>query len=273
MGMIQSIKVVSEQRQIAGKSVSVAIVLRVRPSSHARVATNAVLGLFRGMWLTLTYFWSPVEIVTRQYPENRATLKLTERFRGNLRFKFPNEKAHEDHAALLEHLVSRTHTDPHIAAEWIRDEDDTRWYHNCTGCAKCEEACPNASIRIITRHGEILDDREIDRFIWRLDSCMFCNACVQACPWDAIEMTGGFENAVYDRRLLVYNLNKLAGPRINLIEDEQDPEVRKRMVDWRSRYGGPVPINGTGLPNLPPVGAPILLECPAGASGPTTGAA
>ncbi|NUM52271.1 MAG: 4Fe-4S binding protein [Candidatus Hydrogenedentes bacterium] len=273
MGMIHSIRVVNEQRQIAGKVVPVALVLRNQPPSRLHVAFNAVLGLFKGMWLTLRYFWSPEDIVTRQYPENRDTLTLTERFRGNLRFKFPNETAHETHAALLEHLAHETQTDANVAAEWIREDDETRWYHNCTGCAKCEEACPNASIRIMTRHGEILDDREIDRFVWRLDSCMFCNACVQACPWDAIEMTGGFENAVYDRRLLVYNLNRLAGPRINLIQDEANPEVRKRMIEKRDRYGGPVPLNGTGLPNLPPLTAALALEHHAGGPEQAPGAA
>lgn len=255
MGMIPAIQVVNEQRQIAGKAVSVALVLRGRPPGYLRVGLNAVLGLLRGMWLTLTYFWSPIEIVTRHYPENRDTLKLTERFRGTLRFKFPNTAAHADHAALLEQVAHETQTHADSAAEWVRGEDDTRWYHNCTGCAKCEEACPNASIKIIVRHGEIFDDREIDRFVWRLDSCMFCNACVLACPWDAIEMSGGFENAVYDRRLLVYCLNKLAGPRINLVQDEPDPEVRQLMIEPRDRFGGPVPLNGTPLPNLPAVSA------------------
>lgn len=261
MGMIQNIAVSNEERHVAGKSISVSVVQRVATPGHARVALLSVQNLLRGMWLTISYFFSPVEIVTREYPENRETLKLTERFRGNLRFKFPNEPAHERHAALLQNLAHDTQTDLAVAERWIRDEDDTRWYHNCTGCSKCEEACPNASIRIMTRHGDILDDREIDRFIWRLDSCMFCNACVQACPWDAIEMTGGFENAVYDRRLLVYNLNHLAGPRINLIQDELDPEVRKRMVDWRSRYGGPIPLGGTGLPNLPAIGTTVSPDC------------
>lgn len=272
MGMIPTIQVVTEERVIAGRSVSVSVVLREPPPSHLRVALYSIQGLLRGMWLTISYFWSPVEIVTNQYPENRDSLKLTGRFRGNLRFKFPNERAHQNHAILLDHLAEDTQTDRQVAEEWIRDEDDTRWYHNCTGCSKCEEACPNASIRIITRHGDILDDREIDRFVWRLDSCMFCNACVQACPWDAIEMTGGFENAVYDRRLLVYSLNKLAGPRINLIEDEQDPNVRGKMIDWRARYGGPIPLNGTGLPNLPALGAPKPADCPAAATDLTTGA-
>lgn len=254
--MIHAIKVAQEERLFAGKAVSVAVITRGRPPGYLRVAFSAVTGLLRGLWLTLSYFWSPEAIVTRQYPENRATLQLTERFRGNLRFKFPNEKAQDDHAAFIEQLAHETQTHAHVAADLVREENETRWYHNCTGCGKCQEACPNASIKVFTRQGEILEDREVDRFVWRLDSCMFCNACVQACPWDAIEMTGGFENAVYDRRLLVYNLNRLAGPRINYIEEEENPEVRKRMVERRDRYGGDVPLNGFALPNLPPVPMP-----------------
>lgn len=266
MGMIRSIETVTAQRVIAGKTISVSVVQRKQTPNKLSIAFNAVLGLLKGMWLTLTYFWSPEKVVTRMYPENRDTLQLTERFRGNLRFKFPNETAHKSHAALLEHITHETQTLPEVATEWIRDEDPTRWYHNCTGCSKCEEACPNASIRILTRQGEILEDREIDRFVWRLDSCMFCNACVLACPWDAIEMTGGFENAVYDRRLLVYCLNKLAGPRINLIQDEQDAAVRARMIDPRERFGGPIPMNGAGLPNLPPVALPAPPDVSTGAA-------
>ncbi len=253
MGIIQSRQVIQEQRQIAGRSVAVTVIVRGRAPGYWRIGFDAVMGLLRGMRLTLGYFFSPEAIVTSQYPENRATLKLTERFRGNLRFKFPNERAQATHAAYVEQLAHETETLPEVVAGWVRDEDEEQWYHNCTGCGKCEAACPNASIKVITREGEILEDRELDRFVWRLDSCMFCNACVQACPWDAIEMTPHFENAVFDRRLLVYNLNRLAGPRINLIQDTEDPALRDRMVDRRDRFGGPIPLNGFALPNLPAV--------------------
>ncbi len=257
MGMIHHTEIDHEHRQIAGKTIAVSVINRKQTPSRLRVALHAMLGLLRGMWLTLTYFGSPKTIVTREYPENRDTLQLTERFRGNLRFKFPNVEAQLEYTETKARVAAETHTMPELVEQWMRDDAPARWYHNCTGCSKCEEACPNASIRILTRHGEILDDREIDRFVWRLDSCMFCNACVQACPWDAIEMTGGFENAVYDRRLLVYCLNKLAGPRINLIQDELDPDIRAQMIDQRERFSGPIPMNGSGLPNLPPV---ALLE-------------
>ena len=253
MGMIHHVEVAREQRQIAGKTVAVSVVQRKQTPNRLRIALHAILGLLRGMWLTLTYFGSRKSVVTRQYPENRDTLQLTERFRGNLRFKFPNIDEQQRYTAAKELIATETETAPELVEQWMRNDSPARWYHNCTGCAKCEEACPNASIRILTRHGEILDDREIDRFVWRMDSCMFCNACGQACPWDAIEINGGFENAVYDRRLLVYCLNKIAGPRINLIQDEQDPDVRTRMIEPRDRFSGPIPMNGVALPNLPPI--------------------
>ncbi|MBI5092834.1 MAG: 4Fe-4S binding protein [Candidatus Hydrogenedentes bacterium] len=186
---------------------------------------DAVKGLLQGMRLTLGYLLSPSKIVTQQYPENRATLKFPERYRAILKFKY-----------------------------------DENGLHKCTGCKNCEVACPNASIKVITRDSVITEDHELDRYIWRLDSCMFCNACVQACPFDAIEMGHAFENAVYDRRLLIYGLNPIAGPAASALENEEDPEVRRRMSDPRTILGGPIPLNGAGLPNLKPVAAAPFVD-------------
>jgi hypothetical protein len=38
-----------------------------------------------------------------------------------------------------------------------------------------------------------------------------------------------------------------------LIQDTEDPALRDRMVDRRDRFGGPIPLNGFALPNLPAV--------------------
>ena len=64
---------------------------------------SAVRSLWAGMRVTGKYFLSPGEIVTEQYPENRATLKMEERFKGE---------------------VIMTH-----------DENNQ---HNCNGCGICE---------------------------------------------------------------------------------------------------------------------------------------
>jgi NADH-quinone oxidoreductase subunit I len=158
--------------------------------------------------------------VTQQYPENRKTLKFPERYRSFLRLVY---------------------------------EDSG--FHRCNGCRLCERACPNASIKVVTRRGAT-GKLEIDQYIWRMDSCTFCNACVQACPSDSLEMTHEFENAVYDRRLLVFGLNRYAGPSADIMEKEPDPEKRKAMMEPRGPYGGPVPMAGHPLPNIRPLGKP-----------------
>ncbi len=178
---------------------------------------SALKSLVDGLRLTLGYFVHPSRTVTRQYPENRATLKFPERYRAMLRL--------------------------------IHDENG---YHRCTGCRLCEKACPNASIKVLTRSGGDLCKIALDRYIWRMDSCIFCNACVQACPFDALEMTHDFENAVYDRRLLVFTLNRYAGPPASVILKQSDPAVRRAMMEPRDRYGGPGPLGAEPLPAAAP---------------------
>lgn len=216
-----------EERTLGGLTFPVTVVPRFAPRKPVGRFGEAVKGLLKGMRLTIGYFLHPSKIVTQQYPENRATLKFFERYRAILKFKY-----------------------------------DESGRHKCTGCKNCEVACPNASIKVITRQGIITEDRELDRYIWRMDSCMFCYACVQSCPWDAIEMGPEFENAVYDRRLLVYGLNPVAGPAASVYEIEDDPEVQRRLSDPREILGGPIPLNGSGLPNLPAVSVKPLVDPP-----------
>jgi NADH-quinone oxidoreductase subunit I len=248
-----------EQRTIAGKTFSVSVVPRVKQEGPPKKVVLSLKGLLQGMWLTLTYLVRPKTVVTQQYPENRDTLTFPERYRAALRFKLVPSDDAKRHREALERAAQRLNANVESLERAIRQDQKPVMYHKCTGCGSCEAACPNGSIQVHTRYSEITEDREIDRFIWRMDSCLYCNACVQACPFDAIEMSHGFENAVYDRRLLVYNLNQVAGPPVNAIELEDDPEIRRKMIDPRERYGGPVPMNGHPLPYL----RPLDLQMPA----------
>ena len=136
---------------------------------------HAVSSLLKGMKTTGRYFVRPKEIITQQYPDNRAEMVIPERFRGE---------------------VVMTH-----------DENNE---HACTGCTACELACPNATIKIVTKFDttpEGKKKRALDTFVYHLELCTMCNLCVEACPTSAIKMAQTFEHSVYDRNQLLKKLN------------------------------------------------------------------
>jgi NADH-quinone oxidoreductase subunit I len=136
---------------------------------------RAVKSLATGMRTTGSYFLRPKEIITLQYPENRKELNLPERFRGEV--VMPHDEKNE---------------------------------HACTGCTACELACPNGTIKIITKFDispEGKKKKALDTFIYHLELCTMCNLCVEACPTDAIKMAQNFEHSVYDRSRLTKTLN------------------------------------------------------------------
>jgi NADH-quinone oxidoreductase subunit I len=138
---------------------------------------NGVSSLLKGMKLTGNYFiHHKREKITEQYPSNRNTLVMAERFRGEV--VMPHDEQNE---------------------------------HACTGCTACELACPNGTIKIITKQEltpEGKKKKAIDTFVYHLELCTMCNLCIEACPTDAIKMSPEFEHSVFDRRHLTKTLNK-----------------------------------------------------------------
>jgi NADH-quinone oxidoreductase subunit I len=135
---------------------------------------HGVKTLLQGMGITIRHYFR--KEVTQQYPNNRDTLKMFDRFRGEV--MMPHNEKNE---------------------------------HRCTGCGICETACPNGSIEIIVKK-VVGDDgkarRAIDKHIYNLGMCTLCNLCIKACPSDAIIMGQTFEHAVYNRSELVKVLNR-----------------------------------------------------------------
>jgi NADH-quinone oxidoreductase subunit I len=121
------------------------------------------------------YFIRPKERITQEYPDNRATLHLPERFRGEV--------------------------------VMLHDENNE---HACTGCTACELACPNGTIKIITKFDMVEGKKKkaLDTFVYHLELCTMCNLCIEACPTSAIKMDQAFEHSVYDRSQLTKKLNK-----------------------------------------------------------------
>jgi NADH-quinone oxidoreductase subunit I len=129
--------------------------------------------LVMGMWVTLKVFFR--KKVTEQYPENRKTLQISDRWRAEL-------------------------TMPH-------DENNE---HACTACGICQMNCPNGTIQVISQMIESEDGKKkriLDKYIYDLGLCTFCNLCVITCPSQAIEFSNHFENAVFTRPKLVEQLN------------------------------------------------------------------
>lgn len=176
---------------------------------------HALKSLWSGMKVTFHYFSHPSETVTQQYPENRNTLKIADRSR--------------------------------IQLTMVHDEQG---FHKCSGCKICQNACPNASIEVTTRKNPTSGKNELDRYTWRMDSCTYCSACVQVCPFGTLQMEQSFEGAVYDRRLFVYTLNHYAGPTAALLQKITDPEERKKNMEMIDIYSGKIPLTGTSLAGL-----------------------
>lgn len=136
---------------------------------------SGIKSLVTGLRVTGSYFISPKEIVTQQYPENRDTLKMFERFKGE---------------------VVMPHND--------RNE------HKCTGCGICQINCPNGSIVVVSKTEEIDGKKKkmLDQHNYNLGMCTFCALCVKTCPSNALAFDQTFEHAVWDRKKFQKVLNK-----------------------------------------------------------------
>jgi len=135
----------------------------------------AFRSLWQGMKLTGYYFTHPKEMLVQPYPENRESLVIPSRFKGNL---------------TLIH--------------------DTENLHACTACTICEINCPNGSIKIITRTEEQEDGKKkkvLDKWEYHMGLCTFCGLCVDACPSDAIAFDNTFEHSAYKSQSLNKVLN------------------------------------------------------------------
>jgi len=135
---------------------------------------KGIKSLLGGMSVTIRVFFR--KKVTEQYPENRKTLVISERWRATL-------------------------TMPH-------DENNE---HACNACGICQMNCPNGSISVISKMIDTEDGKKkkvLDRYIYDLGTCTFCNLCVMNCNSGAIKFSNEFENAVFTRSKLVEQLNR-----------------------------------------------------------------
>jgi NADH-quinone oxidoreductase subunit I len=143
---------------------------------------TGVSSLLKGMGVTGKEFFTPK--VTESYPDPRKGAD-------------PSEPRYRQYAA------------PRFRAklQFIYREDGSNL---CTACGTCQRNCPNGTIEIITKMVDLPDGkkkRKLDKYMYDLGSCTFCQMCVSTCPFNAIEFSNDFEQAVFTREKLVQQLN------------------------------------------------------------------
>ena len=154
--------------------------------------------LLQGLWITFSsMFRRPITV---QYPEQRVVLPL--RFRGRLVLPIDPEKG-----------VDR-----------------------CTACMRCVKICPNHSIDIVKETGPAGEARPRPaKYLYNVGTCMFCNLCVETCPFFAIVMSDEHELATTDRAGLV----------IDLVAEKHTLQGKKASW-WQKKFRGDGEDGGNG---------------------------
>ncbi len=136
---------------------------------------SGIASLIKGMQVTGKEFITPK--ITEEYPDNRDNLPVADRFRAVLTLKYDDEGNHK-----------------------------------CIACGTCERVCPNGTINLGIKTVETWDGKKkkkLDKYMYDLGSCTFCQLCVTNCPTSALEFSNDFEQAVFTRSKLVKQLNYL----------------------------------------------------------------
>ena len=136
---------------------------------------SGIASLLKGMQVTGKEFVTPK--ITEQYPEDRETRHVPDRFRAELKLIY-----------------------------------DSEGNHKCIACGTCERNCPNGTITLETKMVDTpagTKKKKLDKYLYDLGSCTFCQLCVTSCPTGALEFSNDFEQAVFTRDKLVKKLNYL----------------------------------------------------------------
>ena len=136
---------------------------------------KGVASLVKGLQVTGKEFVTPK--ITEEYPDGREHMNIPQRFRACL--------------------------------ELIYDAEGN---HKCIACGTCERVCPNGTITLETKMVDTWDGRKkkkLDKYIYDLGSCTFCQLCATNCPTGALTFSNDFEQSVFTREKLVKKLNYL----------------------------------------------------------------
>lgn len=121
------------------------------------------------------------------------------------------------HDTIMYPEKKRDYSDRFRGAHFITvDKNKTE---NCTACFLCETVCPAECIHIVADEREdetnpygVAKEKKPVSFDIDALRCCFCGFCEEACPKDAIKLSGNYEMAVSDRSEAIYDLDFLKRP-------------------------------------------------------------
>jgi len=200
------------------------------------------LGLIKGLGITMKNLVIPSrQFNIYQYPNKRANLWDLAKINKTKPFTYFTTNP----LTTIKSFVGLVNVEEKLPQHPNFRGEEFAWYDNrCTGCASCAKYCPLGIIKIVTgtsgvnsQEGQSYDLEVFDIDIGR---CMFCGLCVEACPYDALHMGSGFEEAQYQRSNLVIDINKLKSAekkpstwfRPQLVNQGHDP-ISGDTADWR----------------------------------------
>lgn len=130
---------------------------------------KGIISLMEGLGVTLKHcFRKPI---TLQYPEQRPDISL--RFRGRL----------------------------------VMPVDPATKENRCTACMICVKACPNHSLDCVKMTGEDGKPKpKAASYTYNMGSCIYCNLCVESCPFSAIIMSDDYETGTENKADLTLDL-------------------------------------------------------------------
>jgi NADH-quinone oxidoreductase subunit I len=82
----------------------------------------------------------------------------------------------------------------------------------CTACLACQKACPTLAIPTIRGDEGKGRDKRAAAYVWNAERCMFCNLCVEACPFGAIALGQAYSTVQESRTGFAFDLDALLEP-------------------------------------------------------------
>jgi NADH-quinone oxidoreductase subunit I len=136
----------------------------------------------------------------------------------------------------------------------VRARTNLLWFEErCTGCSTCAQACPDGCILVQTSPRED-GTLNIDRYEIDFRICMYCGLCTEACPYQAIQAGGRYNDAQYVFENMYRNRDSLtresraymanSGGRYPNGQTQDAQPLRTDMPTARSR----VPVAGADGP-------------------------